>query len=120
MAELRNIRNTGVVIGGDVNRSTISVGRSGSAGTGTDEAEVLDQLDTLFTELLSAIGQLPAEQAGEAARDTVRLRAEVSAPDRDHARIHALAGNLAKAVAAAAPLVEIVTNIAELVTRLGH
>ena len=120
MAELHNIRNTGVFVGGDVNRSTISVGRTGAAGGGTDEAEVLRHLDTLFTELLSAIGQLPAEQAGEAARDTVMLKAEVTAPNRDRARIHAIVGSLANTVAAAAPLVEVVKDIAELVTSLGH
>jgi hypothetical protein len=119
VADLRNVRNTGVVVGGDVTRSTISVGRTGPAG-GTEEAEVLRQLDALFSELLASIGQLPAEQAGEAARDTVLLKAEVAAPDRDPRRVHAVLSSLTRAVAAAAPLVEIVKDVADLVIRLPH
>jgi hypothetical protein len=119
MAELRNISNTGVVVGGDVTRSTISVGQSGASG-GVDEARLLRQLDTLFTELLGGIGQLPADQAGEAARETVQLKAEVSAPDRDPGRIRAVLGNLVKTVAAAAPLAEIAADIADLVSGLVH
>jgi hypothetical protein len=119
MADLRNIRNTGIVVGGDVTRSTLSVGHTGSAA-GPDEAEVLRQLDTLFTELFTAIGQLPPEQAGEAARDTALLKAEVTAAQRDPGRIHAVLGSLGRAVATAAPLVEVVKDIADLVATLVH
>jgi len=119
MADLRNIRNTGVVVGGDVTRSTISVGGTGPAG-GTDEAAVLRRLDALFTDLLAGTGQLPAEQAGEAARETVLLKAAVTAPDRDPGRVHAVLGSLTRAVSTAAPLVEIAKDIADLITSLVH
>lgn len=100
--------------------STISVGRTGAASGGTDEAEVLRRLGTLFTDLLAGVGQLPAEQAGEAAREAVRLKAEVTAPDRDPRRIRGVLGNLTMAVAAAAPLAEIVKDTTDLVTSLLH
>jgi hypothetical protein len=122
VAELRNIRNTGVVVGGDVTRSTISVGRTGSADGGTDEAEVLRQLDTLLGDLLIGIGQLPAEQAGEVASATVLFKSEIVKPvrDRDPGRIRALLSGLTTAVATVAPLAEVVTDITELVGRLAH
>jgi hypothetical protein len=101
MAELRNIRNTGVVVGGDVTRSTISVARTGSANGGVDEAEVLGQLDTLLNDLLAGVGQLSAERAGDG-------------------RIRALLSGLTRAVATVAPLAEVVTDITELVGRLPH
>jgi len=47
VAELRNITNSGVVVGGNVTRSRISVSRTGAAG-GVDEADVLRELDELF------------------------------------------------------------------------
>lgn len=61
-----------------------------------------------------------AEQAGEAAREAVRLKAEVTAPDRDPRRIRGVLGNLTMAVAAAAPLAEIVKDTTDLVTSLLH
>lgn len=120
MAELSDIRNTGVIVGGDVTGSSISVGRTGPANSGIDEAEVLRRLDTLFTDLLTGVGQLPAEQAGEAARETVQLKAEIAAANRDPKRIRGVLGNLTKAVAAAAPLAEIAKDITDLVTSLAH
>jgi hypothetical protein len=120
MAELRNIRNTGVVVGGDVTRSTISVARTGSANGGLDEAEVLRQLDTLLNDLLAGVGQLSAERAGEVASETVRLKSEIVKPDRDPGRIRALVSGLTRAVATVAPLAEVVTDITELVGRLPH
>jgi hypothetical protein len=120
MAELHNVRNTGIIVGGDVTRSKVSVSHTGAASGETDEAEVLRRLDTLFTDLLAGIGQLPAEQAGEAARETVRLKAEITAASRDSKRVRGVLGNLTTAVAAAAPLVEIVKDITDLVTSLLH
>jgi hypothetical protein len=121
MADLRNIRNTGVVVGGDVTRSAISVGFTGAAD-GNDEAMVLQQLDTLLNELLAGVGQLPAERAGQVASDAVRLKGEIVKPggDRDPGRIRALLGTLAAAAASVVPLAEIVTDITELVSRLPH
>jgi len=120
MADLSNIRNTGVVVGGDVNRSTISVGRSGPAAGGTDEAQLLHQLGTLLNDLLAGVGQLPAERAGEVATGTVRLKGELVKPARDPGRIRALLSSLATAVATVAPLAEMVTDITDLVGRLPH
>ena len=124
MAERRNITNagvtnTGVFIGGDNTNSAITVGRTGAAG-GLDEAAMLRKLDTLFTELLGDIGQLPAELAGTAAYQTVQLKTELAAPDRDPKRIHAVLSGLKTAVTTAAPLVEIVQDIADLVSHLVH
>lgn len=119
MAELSNIRNTGVIVGGDVTRSTISVGETGSAA-GPDEAQLLRQLDAVIGELLAGVGLLPAEQAGLAARDVVALRAEVSATERDSGRIRAGLSRLTAAVSAAAPLAELAADIAEIVSRLVH
>jgi hypothetical protein len=120
MAELRNIRNTGVVVGGDVTRSTISVGGTGAASG--DEAQVLHQLDTLLNDLLAGVGRLSAERAGEVASETVLLKGEIAKPgrDRDFGRIRALLSNLTTAVAAVAPLATVVTDITELVSRLPH
>jgi hypothetical protein len=117
MADPRNIRNSGVFIGGNNSHSPISMGGTGPAG-GMDEAEVLRHIDTLFTKLLADVLQLPAEQAGAAAYQTAQLKAEVTAPHRDPTRIQAVLGSLRGAVATAAPLVEIVKDIAELVTSL--
>lgn len=120
MAELSDIQNTGVIVGGDVTGSNISVGRTGPTDRGTGEAETLRRLDTLFTDLLTSVGQLPAEQAGEVARETVQLKAEIAAANRDPKRVRGVLGKLTKAVAAAAPLAEIVKDITDLVTSLGH
>jgi hypothetical protein len=117
MADPRNIRNSGVFIGGNNSHSPISMGGTGPAG-GMDEAEVLRHLDTLFTKLLADVLQLPAEQVGAAAFQTAQLKAAVTAPQRDPTRIQAVLGGLRGTVATAAPLVEIVKDIAELITGL--
>jgi hypothetical protein len=121
MADLRNIRNSGIIVGGDVTRSTLSVGDTGSAG-GDDEALVLRQVDTLLNDLLAGVGQLPAERAGVVASDTVRLKEEIARPDgdRDPGRMRALLSSLAAGVAVVAPLAEIVTDITELISRIAH
>lgn len=119
MAELRNITNSGVVVGGNVTRSRISVSRTGAAG-GVDEAEVLRELDELFTELLSGVLQLPPDQVATAAGQTAQLKAEVHAAERDPGRIRATLHGLMAAVATAAPLVDVVKDIAELVGKLVH
>jgi hypothetical protein len=119
VAELRNITNSGVVVGGNVRDSRISVSHTGPAG-GVDEAEVLRELDELFTELLTGVLQLPPDQVGTAAGQTAQLKAEVHAADRDPGRIRAALTGLMTAVAAAAPLVEIVKDIAELAGQLVH
>jgi hypothetical protein len=120
MAELSNITNTGVVVGGDANRSTISVGRSGPAAGGTGEVQLLHQLDTLLNDLLAAVGQLPAERAGEVASETVRLKGELVKPGRDLGRIRVLLSSLTTAVATVAPLAGLVADITDLVSRLPH
>ena len=122
MADLRNITNTGVVVGGDVTRSTIRNDGTGPAAGGADPAQVLQQLDTLLNDLLAGLGQLPPERAGQVASETVRLKGEIVKPDgdRDPGRIHALLGTLTAAVATVVPLAEIVTDITELVSRLPH
>jgi hypothetical protein len=117
MTDQRNIRNSGIFIGGNNSNSPITMGRSGPAD-GMDEAEVLRQLDGLFTTLLADILRLPPEQAGTAAYQTAQLKAEVTATHRDPIRIRAVLGSLKGAVATAAPLVEIVKGIAELVAKL--
>jgi hypothetical protein len=121
MAELSNIRNSGIIVGGDVTRSKLSVGDTGSAG-GDDESLLLRQVDTLLNDLLAGLGQLPAERAGEVASETVRFKEEIARPDghRDLGRVRALSRSLAAGVAVAAPLAEIVTNITELVSRIAH
>lgn len=119
MADLRNITNSGVVVGGNVSGSRISVTSTGSAG-GVDEAEVLRELDALFTELLTGVLQLPPDQVGTAAGQTAQLKAEVHAADRDPGRIRATLNGLMAAVAAAAPLVDVVKDITELVGKLVH
>jgi hypothetical protein len=120
MADLSNIRNSGVFIGGNSN-SSITVGATGPTGN-VDGAEVLRQLDTLFAKLLAGVGQLPAERAGEVASETVRLRGELArtGQDRDPGRVRALLGSLTKGVAAVAPLAGLVTDITELISRLPH
>lgn len=117
MTDQRNIRNSGIFIGGNNSNSPITMGRSGPT-SGMDEAEVLRQLDALFTTLLADILRLPADQAGTAAYQTAQLKAEVTAPRRDLTRIQVILGSLKGAVATAAPLAEIVKDIADLVTRL--
>jgi hypothetical protein len=119
VAELRNIANSGVVIGGNVSGSKISVTSTGPAG-GVDDAEVLRELDQLFTELLSGILQLPPDQVGTVASQTAQLKEEVHAADRDPGRIRATLSGLMAAVATAAPLVDVVKDIAELVAQLVH
>jgi hypothetical protein len=120
MEELRDIKNSGVVVGGDVTRSTILVGRTGPAGNGTDEAQVLHRLDTLLNDLLASVGQLPPVQAGQVAGETVRLKSELVKPgrDRDPGRMRALLSNLTRAVATVTPLAEMVTDITDLIGRL--
>lgn len=119
MAELHNITNSGVVVGGNVTKSRISVSRTGAAG-GVDEAEVLRELDELFTELLSGVLQLPPDQVAAAAGQTAQLKAAVHAADRDPGRIRATLTSLMAAVATAAPLVDIAKDIADLVGKLVH
>jgi hypothetical protein len=119
VAELRNITNSGVVVGGSVRDSRISVTSTGPAGA-VNEAEVLRELDGLFTELLSGVLQLPPDQVGTAAGQTAQLKAEVHAADRDPGRIRATLNGLMAAVATAAPLVDVVKDIADLVGQLVH
>jgi hypothetical protein len=122
MTELRDIKNnSGVVVGGDVSRSTISVGRTGPAGgPGQDEAQVLHRLDTLLNDLLASVGQLPPDQAGHVAGETVRLKSELVKPgrDRDPGRMRALLSSLTRAVATVAPLAGMVTDITDLIAKL--
>jgi hypothetical protein len=121
MAEFRNVRNDrGIIVGGDVTDSTLTVRASGSVGAGADEAETLRKIDELVTGLLAGLAQLPPEQASAAAGEAVQLKAEVTAPARDEKRIRAALGKLSTAVAAAAPLIEIVKDITDLVTGLFH
>jgi hypothetical protein len=116
MTDLSNIRNSGIFIGGNSN-SSITVGGTGPTGS-LSETEVLSQLDSLFTRLVTDILQLPPEQAGAAAYQTAELRAAVTAPHRDPGRIQAFLVSLKGTVAVAAPLVEIVKAIAELIAEL--
>lgn len=116
MHDVRN--NSGVIVGGDVKDSAITVGPTGPAAASTDEAELLRRLDRLITELLTGLGQLPAEQAGEAASGAVLLKHEVSQADRDPERVRGVLRGLRQAVGTAAPLVELVKDIAALVTGL--
>jgi hypothetical protein len=116
MTDQRDIRNSGIFIGGDDSHSPITMG-TGPAG-GLDEAEVLRQFDALFTRLAAEVLRLPAEQAGTAAFQAARLKAEVTAANRDPTRIQSVLGGLRAVVATAAPLAEIVKSIAELVTGL--
>jgi hypothetical protein len=120
MTDLSNIRNSGIIVGGDVTRSTLSVGDTGSAGG--DDSLLLRQLDTLLNDLLAGVGQLPAERAGEVAGNAVRLKEEIARPDgdRDPGRMRALLRSLAAGVAVITPLAEIVTDITELVSRIAH
>jgi hypothetical protein len=121
MAEFRNVRNDrGIIIGGDVTDSRLTIHASGSAGAGADETEALRKIDELVTGLLAALVQLPPEQASAAAGEAVQLKAEVTAPERDETRIRVVLGKLTTAVAAAAPLLEIVKDITDLVTGLLH
>jgi hypothetical protein len=110
--------NSGVIVGGDVKGSAITVGSTGQVSAGTDEAEVLQRLDNLVTELLTSLGQLSAEQAGEAATGAVLLKQEVSLSDRNPERIRGVLRNLMKAVGPVAPLIELVRDITDLATSL--
>ncbi len=117
MADLHNIRNTGVFVGGDNNNSPITMNQAGP-DRGMTETEVLHQVNALLAELLTATLQLPTGQAREAAAQSVQLKAEVTAPTRDAGRIQAVLGSLRAAVSTAAPLLEIVKEIADLLTGL--
>jgi hypothetical protein len=116
---MHNVRNnSGVIVGGDVKDSTITVGPTGPAGASTDEAEVLRRLDKLVAELLAGLGQLPTERAGEAASGAVVLKREVSLSDRNPERIRGVLRSLMKAVGTVAPLLELVKEIADPATTL--
>jgi hypothetical protein len=117
MTDQRNIRNSGIFIGGNNSHSPITMGRTGPAD-GLDDAEVLRQFDALFTRLAAEVVRLPAEQAGTAAYRAAQLQAEVSAANRDPRRIQSVLGALQVAAATAAPLAEIVKDMAELLTNL--
>ena len=116
MANFSNSRNEGVMIGGNAENSSITVNRAAPAG-GVDEAEVLRQLNELFTRLVTDALQLSPQQAGAAAQQAAELKAAVTAPQRDRSRIAAALGALKGTVATAAPLAEMAAAIAELV---GH
>ena len=77
MTDQRNIRNSGIFIGGNNSNSPITMGGSGPVG-GMDEAEVLRQLDGLFTTLLADVLRLSPEQAGTAAYQAAQLKAEAA------------------------------------------
>jgi hypothetical protein len=110
--------NSGVIVGGNVNDSPITIGSTGHVSAGTDEAEVLRRLDKLVTELLTSLGQLSAEQAGEAASSAVLLKQEVSLSDRNPERIRGVARNLMQAVGTVVPLIELVRDITDIATSL--
>jgi hypothetical protein len=128
MTEGNNVRfrgvNKGIFVGHSVQDSTLTVGSSGAAGEETADSgddEALRRLEELVSALLERLpGQLPSEQATAVKEDVERLRTELAAPERDGNRLRSILGKLGSAVAAAAPLAELVKNITDLITGLLH
>ena len=116
MAELRNVRNTGVVVGGNVSGSTISVGAAGSPS----EVAVFQRLSELLGSLPDRAEELPDDQAVEVAAEAMRLKKQLAAPERDSGRIRATLGKLVSVAGAAAPVAEVIKEIADLVTSVVH
>lgn len=115
MNEIRNVRdNSGIIVGGSIENSEVSVTHSAQTG----EAQLLRQLTELLADLEARAEELPAGQKADVKAETVRLKTEIESPDRDKTRISGALDKLKAAVAAAAPLVTIVSQIADLVTKL--
>ncbi|HEY1700340.1 MAG TPA: hypothetical protein VGG75_11570 [Trebonia sp.] len=109
--------NSGIIVGGNVSDSNLTVQASGQAASSADERAALAQVSDLLTDLLAGLGQLPREQVKAAADGARDLQDEVEKPHRDHGKIKAALDKLSVAVAAATPLIEIVNSISEIVTK---
>lgn len=117
MAENRNIRNSGVYVGGDVTDSTISVGGTGPVS----EAETLRHLHELLIGLPEkAMRHLDEDRAVAISGEAARLEMQLAAPERDPGRIRATVSKIAAAAAAAAPVADIARQISDLVASLPH
>lgn len=125
MSDIHNVRNSGIIVGGSIEDSEVSVTHGGQAGGETDEARLLRQLAKLLADLEASADELPAGQKADVKAETVRLRSELEESDRDKGRISGALDKLKAAVeaatpaaAAAASLATIVGQIADLVTKL--
>lgn len=116
MAELRNVRNSGVIVGGNVSGSTISAGATGPV----TEAAALQRLSELLRSLPERAEELPDDQAAEVAGEAMRLKKQLAVPERDSGRIRATVTKLVAVAGAAAPVAEIVREIADLVSSVLH
>jgi hypothetical protein len=117
MTGFRNVHNSGIIIGGNVENSAISADRTTAGAT---EDEVLDRIDDLVADLLKNARLLPPENRTVVRSEAAALQDELDAPQRDPARIKGKLAALQVAAAAVAPVAEIVKNITDLATHLIH
>jgi hypothetical protein len=117
MRDVRN--NSGIVAGGNVTGSSVKHVYHGPVNTTTDE-ERLEEINDLLAELLQGVRQLPAQERTAVRSEVVELQAELDEPAHDKEKINGRLGRLRSAFSAAAPLIEIVKDIAELVANLVH
>jgi hypothetical protein len=120
MAEMRDIRNSGIIVGGNVADSRLAVGKSGSVDGAVDDAELLKEIDELLSSLVSRAENLPEEQAAAVASDAMRLKQRLTAKEEDRGKIREALNKLISTAAGIAPLAEFVAAMTELATRLVH
>lgn len=118
MPDIGNIRNnSGIIAGGDVSHSTVVHNRT--EGT-VSEDELLAELSDLIADLLKNTRQLPAPDRAAVRNEAMKFQEEIESPDRDGGRVAAALGRLKSVVAVAAPLAEMVKEIAELASKIIH
>lgn len=119
MTEIRNISsNSGIIAGGNVSNSRII--HNGPENTASDD-NLVEELSALIAELVKNARQLPDAGDRDAVRtEAIQLQGEIESPDRDRGRVASSLGRLKSAVAVAAPLAEIVKDIADMTGQLIH
>ena len=110
-----------VIFTGNITGTGIAVGHGARAtvrGPQSSRAAALEQADELVTRLLASLANATAQQAGIVASEAVALKQELHETSPDPSRIGKALNALKAAATWAAPVVDLVGQLAALVTEL--
>jgi hypothetical protein len=118
--------NSGIVAGGDISGNAAVSSGSGSVTQHVQRSEAsrdaaLERIDEILAALLQAsLRGLPESQAKVVMTEAITLKSEVHHDSPDHGRVRHALGALATAAASAAPVLELVRQLTDLVTQVLH
>jgi hypothetical protein len=118
--------NSGIIVGGDNSGNVALNTGSGSVtqhvqGTQGPRDAALERIDEILGTLLQAsFSGLPEAQAKVVMTEAVTLKSEVHHASPDHGRVRHALDALATAATSAAPVLELVRQLADLVTQVLH